>query len=367
MSKATEALILDELQVDDSGYLVTNARTARTGIQLYAGAELGRPDIPVVKVYRAEDEVFSKRSLDTFAHLPLTINHPKDGVNANNWKQHAVGTTGGEVLRDGEYLKIGIKITDAQAVAAVQSGKRELSVGYATEIVWDAGTAPDGMAYDAVMRNISANHIAIVDKGRAGSLARIGDSWNDFQPGGMPKTGEVPIMDQLKTVVLGDVAVQVAVTDVAAIDKYKADTSKQLADANAVIASKDEAIGKLRVELKAAQDAAVVDIDALVSARTELVSKVHAIDSKITVAGVSDADLRRAAVVAKLGADIVKDASDDQIIGMFKAIAKDAKPADPVGQVYRDGVQPVGDAATRVNDVYSASVSDLNAWRNQGA
>jgi hypothetical protein len=45
------------------GYLVADVRTARTGIQLYAGHEVGKPEMPVVKVYRPEAQVFDTQSL----------------------------------------------------------------------------------------------------------------------------------------------------------------------------------------------------------------------------------------------------------------------------------------------------------------
>lgn len=350
--KIIDSVMIGDARVTSDGYLEANAHTARTGIQQYLGREIGRPDLDVVNVYRDEAEVFAKRSLDTFSRLPLTIGHPANGVNANNWRDLAVGTTGDEVLRDGEYLKIGLKITDGQAVQAVQNGKRELSVGYTADIVWQDGIAPDGTAYQAVQRNIAANHIAIVDKGRAGSRARIGDSWEDFQPGGKPKTVRGQTMtDQLKTVVLGESAVQVAIADVAAIEKYKqgfADAQAAHADA---IAAKDEEIGQLRADLKVAKDAAMIDVDALVAARSELVAQVKAIDSAIEVAGKTDADLRRAAVASKLGDDMVKDASDAEIVGMFKAVTKQHNAvADALKQ------QP---ATSKIDDAHADYVARL--------
>lgn len=172
--------------------------------------------------------------------------------------------------------------------------------------------------------------------------------------------------DQLKTVVLGDKAVQVAVTDVAAIEQFKADSAKALADAEAkhtaAIAAKDEEIGNLKAELKAAQDAANIDVDALVAARTELVNKVRAIDANIDVDGKSDNDLRRAAVASRYGVDFVKDSSDAEIAGMFKALAKDVK--NPVADAIRTGIKPIGDASQSMNDALQKSVADLNAWRN---
>ncbi len=363
MIKITDSVAIGDAVVTDAGYLEANARTARTGVQQYMGAELGRPDLGVVNVYRDEADVFSRASLNTFSKLPITNDHPPGRVvNADNWKELAVGTTGDEVLRDGEYLKVGLKITDAAAVQAVKEGKRELSVGYSTEIVWQDGVAPDGTKYQALQKNITANHIAIVNRGRAGSQARIGDSWGavpvqDFQPGDLPNTEKGGHMsDQTKPVALGDSVVQVAVSDVAALERFKTDSAKALADANtayaAAIADKDEQIGKLKADLKTAQDAAVIDVDALVAARTDLVSKVKAIDASIDPAGKSDAELRKAAVAAKLGDEAVKDAPEAEITGMFKAIAKDATPGNPVADAIARGVHHVGDARVVAQSSY---------------
>ncbi len=364
----TDSVALGDTIITDAGYLEAAARTARTGVQQYMGSELGRPDLGVVNLYRDEADVFDKQSLATFSKLPITNDHPPGRViNADNWKDFAVGTTGDDVLRDGEYLKIGLKITDAAAVQAVKAGKRELSVGYTADIVWQDGTTPDGTPYHAIQKNIIANHVAIVGRGRAGHEARIGDSWGaapiqDFQPGIMPTTvGGSQMTDQLKTVVLGDKAVQVAVTDVAAIEQFKTDSAKDLADAQsahiAAIATKDEEIGTLKADLKKAQDAAVIVVDALVAARTDLVGKVKAIDAKIDPTGKSDADLRKAAVAAKLGDAMVADASEAEITGMFKAIAKDAKPGNPVADAIARGITQTD--ANIVNDAQASYVARL--------
>lgn len=372
--KITDSVNIGDAKVNASGYLEAVARTARTGIQQYLGSELGRPELSIVNVYRDESEVFSKRSLDTFSRIPITIDHPSVDVDATNWKKLAVGTTGDEVLRDGEYLKIGLKITDADAVKAINGGKRELSVGYSAEIVWQDGIAPDGTPYQARQQNIVANHIAAVDSGRAGSLARIGDSWGatpltDFQPGNSPKHQGGRMAD-MKTVVLGDKAVQVADTDVLAIEQYKADMTKKLGDAElarkAAIDAKDAELGALKVELQKAKDAANIDVDALVAARTELLSQVKAIDSAIVTAGKSDAELRKAAVAAKLGDAALAGASEAEIKGMFTVLARDAATAsNPVRAVLAQGATRVGDAAGLQDAALAKANSDMNAWRTK--
>jgi hypothetical protein len=136
-----------------------------------------------------------------------------------------------------------------------------------------------------------------------------------------------------------------------------------LADKDKTIAAKDEEIGTLKADLKKAQDAAPkpADIDKLVADRATLVTTVKALDAKIDVAGKSDADLRKAAVAAKLGDEMVKDASEAEIAGMFKALAKDIKPADPFAAAVKDGIQPTGDADKAVTDAYAAMVKDMQS------
>lgn len=68
------------------GYLVAEVRTARTGIQDYAGHEVGKPDMPVVKVYRSADQVIACDGLGSYARKPVTNIHLDEAVSAANWK-----------------------------------------------------------------------------------------------------------------------------------------------------------------------------------------------------------------------------------------------------------------------------------------
>lgn len=179
--------------------------------------------------------------------------------------------------------------------------------------------------------------------------------------------------ENLRKVLVDGLQVETTDAGAQAIDKLQ----KALADSEASItklqdehaktlASKDEEIGKLKADLKTAQDAAKIDIDKLVADRTELVETVKAIDAKIETTGKSDADLRKAAVAAKLGDEMVKDASEAEILGMFKAVAKDAKAADPVADAIRSGIKPtITDAKAQADKAMADSVADLNAWRYQ--
>lgn len=158
------------------GRIAAVAKFARSGVQTYTGAEVGRPDLATVNVYRPESEVFDEAAMASFAHKTITLGHPAGGVTIDNWKRVAAGWTEGKVARDGDYVEIPLMLADAAAIRAYDSGEaRELSGGYACELVWGDGIAPDGTRYQATQRKIRGDHIAQVAKGRAGKKARIGD------------------------------------------------------------------------------------------------------------------------------------------------------------------------------------------------
>lgn len=382
--KFTDQMVADGgLRRTADGFAILDARVARAGnVQAYRGSELGIEGKDVIRVYRPEEAVFSKDAIKTYAGVPVTFGHPRESVTEKTWKDVAVGEVGDEVLRDGDFVRVPMMLRDGTAIDAVERGIRELSMGYDAQIEFQDGVSPAGETYDAVMSGFRMNHVAIVPSARGGSELRIGDGAGD---GGKDRAtwGAAPIppttkletrtmSDALRTVVVDGLSVSTTDQGALAIDKLQkavADAQTKLADAASnhakAIAAKDEEIGKLKADLKTAQDAAKIDVDKLVADRAELVETVKAIDAKIETAGKSDADLRKAAVAAKLGDEMVKDASDAEVLGMFKAVAKDAK-ADPVAGAIRSGIKPaVTDASTQAQDAWDKSVTDLNAWRKE--
>lgn len=171
-----DTLALDGVRRTADGYLAAFARIARTGIQEYKGSEVGRPDMKTVRIYRPPNEVFAPDALKSFAHRPVTLTHPTTPVTAKNWKRYAGGQTGAEVVRDGEFVRVPMVMMDQRLIDAYEKrGVKELSMGYSTELLWDAGTTPDGQAYDAVQTEIRGNHLAVVPVARGGDQLRIGD------------------------------------------------------------------------------------------------------------------------------------------------------------------------------------------------
>lgn len=199
------------------GALVADAYAVRTGIQLYRGGEVGLLDRDVVRVWRPEDEVRSADSMITFSHAPITLDHPKEAVTAENWADLAKGEVSTEASWDGNRIKLPLIIKAKDAIEAVQSGIRDLSAGYTCTLDFADGVTPEGEAYDAIQRNIRINHLAIVPKGRAGNT-RIGDSAEIWGSAPITRADDKEVKmttDALQTVVLGDKAVQVAAKDTA--------------------------------------------------------------------------------------------------------------------------------------------------------
>jgi hypothetical protein len=162
-------------QVTREGFLVAPAKINRTGIQVYRARELGLDggDRPV-RLYRPAEEVFRKETLDSFESQTTTDDHPEDDVNSENWSTLAKGDIR-DVCPDGEETAARVIVRDETTKQKVKAGKAELSCGYSFDLDMTPGKTARGEDYDGIQRNIIGNHVAIVDRGRAGSGVRIAD------------------------------------------------------------------------------------------------------------------------------------------------------------------------------------------------
>lgn len=362
----TDKITLDGTRRTGDGYLAGNARVARTGIQVYLGREVGKPEMDQVRVFRPEAEVFATDALRSFAHRPVTNDHPTEAVSARNWKQHSVGMTGDEIARDGTFVRVPMVVMDQAAIDAVEAGKRELSMGYSCDLDFTPGTTPDGDAYDAIQKNIRGNHLAIVAAGRAGPQCRIGDSW------AVISTEQKDAHMTLKTVTVDGIPVEVTdqgatvittllgrIADAAkAKDTLVTDHATALAAKDAALAKKDAEIDALKA--KVLDDAA---IDARVQARGDLIAKAKAIVPGVVTDGKSDAEIRHAVVAAKIGDAAVKDKSAAYIDARFDVLVEDVKSADPVRGAIAGGLHAI-DAQSTTGQAHSAMVTHLaDAWK----
>ncbi len=166
------------------GFLVClEAPIARTGKMVYNPQTDGdmmpwlksvTPDENgMVTVIREEDQVFRPETMASFEGKPVTVDHPPDLVDPGNWMDYARGNVQGVRRGDrdqADLMLADLLITDRDAIETVKSReKREISCGY------DADYEIVG---PGILRqtNIIGNHVAIVDRGRAGARCTIMDS-----------------------------------------------------------------------------------------------------------------------------------------------------------------------------------------------
>jgi HK97 family phage prohead protease len=380
----------DSLEIDgqprrtEDGYLACFARAARTGIQVYQGKELGRPDLDKVRVYRSPEEVFSRASMHSYAHRPVTKEHPPVLVDADNWKQYSVGHTGGDVMRDREFVRVPLVLMDKDAISDYDAGRRsQLSLGYLTKIEFRTGRSPTGEEFDAVQTRIRANHLAVVTAARGGSSLRIGDASaatteRDMDP---IKTARI-VVDSIALDVpehagqvitraidqaLGrEKTLQTALDAAKArIAELEASTAKLTTDAATANQAKDAEIATLKTQLK---DAAMSPekLSQMVRDHAGVVGKAMSVlGDKLVVKDKTTAEIMRQVVDARLG-DGSKGWTDDQVRISFDSLTVDVKPAqiaDPIAAALdaSGGHRPAQQTVDAAYTGYDKELSDR--WR----
>ena len=226
--------VTSKRQYTDEGFLKVPGHAARTGIQQYLAKELELTDrnpLEIVNVFRPPEEVFSKDSLESYAHKDVTDNHPDKLVDAKTHKAVTVGHVASLGQQDGDFVLVDLIVKDAETIKQIESGKVQLSAGYEAEYIHKPGKTEDGQEYEFIQRNIRINHIALVDKARAGQQARVFDHNKGGQS--MPKF----TLDNGHSVEVADEATAVLVQT--AFDKLKQETkdAKSVYTNNAMINS----------------------------------------------------------------------------------------------------------------------------------
>lgn len=326
------------------GYLVMDCAVARCGIQEYLAAEMGdtfsdlAPNT-VVKMYRPPEVIFGDASLASYAHKPLTNDHPSEAVSAATWKRDAVGWTGDEARQDGKRVRVPMLMADADAIADVQAGKVEWSAGYSVAFDRASGVTPDGETYDAIVTAQKINHIALVDKGRAGPDCRITDRRRETPD---PLEGDRR-MAEVKMTFDGVPFTVADATAEAVVGKIVQARDAAVAALDAATAKHDAAVAKLDAEI-ADLKTKVIDeaaIDKRAAEKADVLSDAKALHDA-DYSGKTIPEIKRAVVVAKVG-DAMTDKSDDYIAARFDTL-KDAD-TDGIQNVVTNGVTNTSDAS----------------------
>lgn len=166
--------ISDHMIRTPEGYLVCkDVPIARTGIQNYRGMEFGGTDPnKIYNIERPEAEVFSKAALASFEGKPVVDEHPTEDVKPGNVLQYLKGTCRNVHRGEGalsDCIVADLIIYDNDMIRKIEDGKRDVSCGY--DCLWEP---KDKDTY--IQREIRGNHVAVVNRGRAGHRVSIRDS-----------------------------------------------------------------------------------------------------------------------------------------------------------------------------------------------
>lgn len=182
MSKAYfGSRISDHILKTPEGFLICkDVPIARTGTQQYRGCEFGGPVADgIYNVQRPEAEVFDRAAVASFEGKPVCDEHPEEDVTPDNYGRYMKGVCRDVRRGDGDLsncLVADLVIYDADLINKIEAGKREISCGY--DCLWNPTS---DSSYDQL--EIRGNHVAVVDKGRAGHKVAIRDTADDKKGG----------------------------------------------------------------------------------------------------------------------------------------------------------------------------------------
>lgn len=344
---ALGAHITDKGQLTPQGFLSVPAHFTRTGVFIYR-----RNDGSIIRELRHPDDVFDQTSLDSLRMAPLTDDHPEEFVTPENFQKYSVGYIDSQITNDGKLVS-GLAVVAAQsAIKKVDMGKKELSCGYLADLVEESGVY-NGERYDVRQKNIRYNHVAIVDKGRAGSAVRLrldAEDAIEIEDNGENHNGGKNTMKKIK---IDGKEFEVSDEAAAAFEKKQADEAeekkkledakiaaeeeakkakKDHADAEASIVTIKSELETTKGKLDAAEEKVKQHADGLSQAKIDEAVKARVAVEKVAVEvigkeakfdGKSNLDIMKEVIIKNSPKTDLKDKSEEYVKARFDSITED--------------------------------------------
>lgn len=367
LQRYDKAYIKDYYETPE-GYLTVNVPITRPGVFPYQ-----RSDGTVQMEAKLPEEIFSDRTLRSARSKPVTDEHPNEPVTIDNYQQYAKGMSHTDSRVEDLKVYVSLTITDKELIQKIYDGKNEISIGFTSDVVAESGTY-DGQNYEYVQRNIEINHIAIVDKGRAGPEVAIRsdsaawqiDSDNTVTEGSKKKMAKIKIKGTEYEI---DDAVKAYIDELASKKPNDEDDEKNKKKGNGEQKgdSVDKLLGRLdaleakleatEAELEAEKAKRLTDdaLDKLVAERVELINTAKPLlGDSFDFTGKSDREIKEA-VIATTKKDFKGDGkSDDYINAFFDAM---------VVQVKSQGFSSTGENSAFTGD--SGSDTKIQEMKNK--
>ena len=267
--------------IDDNGFLhVAISNITKEQVAPYLGSEipdyerLGLKPDTIYKVYRPAEEL--KKAVTSSNGIPIQLDHHADFADAPA-KETRVGSTGTDGIFNAPYLQNSLHIQDADAIKRINDGSmRELSLGYRYTPEKKSGVF-NGEPYDLIMRDISCNHLALVEEGRAGHDVLVKDSKSTLN--------EVQNMDDKVEKMEIALADQMISTANMLKDLHKTDAMGNVVDItkDEEISTMEDKLNEFLAKLEEAgidKDEARAKIEEIIKAKSEVEAEDEELDAK---------------------------------------------------------------------------------------
>ncbi len=322
------------------GFLIVEGFAARgDNVQVYTGADGG-----TYREFRPWDAV--KASLALYEGRPATNLHPKGLVTAKDAARHARGSVlWAKALDDHKLIHVRAVIHDADTIDDIQEGRHQLSLGYLASVDATPGRSPDGEPFDTRLTAYLPNHLAVVDRARAGHLAQLRlDSSGHHNLGALARLDSEGVMEFI-TIMMGGKPVRVHKDDAQALqDAIKAsdeltrelaqvrkDHDKATADLKAAKDSAEQQEGRAKaLDLKLAERSdEAIDKKVAEAAKARLALVLDAADylggkTADEVACMAERDIRLAVVKAEFPDAKLDAVTDAELAGWYGAARREA-------------------------------------------
>ena len=184
------------------------------GREIPGNRDLGLDPNKIYHLYRHPEEL--AKAAPTFnnlpilsRHIPVTAEYPEQGL--------IVGTTGTDSVFNDPYLQNSTTFWTSDSIRNIESRRAvQLSAAYHFTVDMTPGEI-DGLHFDGIMRNIIGNHVAQVERGRAGPDVVVGDSKLEIV--GMARSRFASLLVGAAAVALRPVLAQDAAIDVQSLTR----------------------------------------------------------------------------------------------------------------------------------------------------
>jgi len=295
------------------GYLTVNVPITRPGVFPYQ-----RQDGTVQMEAKLPEDIFSDRTIYSARSKPVTDGHPDVPVTVDNYQSYAKGMSHTDSRVEDFKLYISLTVTDKALIEKIHDGYNEISIGFLSDVVAESGTY-NGDQYEYVQRNVEINHIAIVEKGRAGPEVAIrsdSDAWQIDEKGGNTEMAKIKIEGteyEVDPAVKTYIAALKAKEETAKVKGDSADALKGRLDAlDVTLKAKDQEIATLKEKSLSADE-----LDKKVEERVALINASHPIlGDSFDFTGKSEREIKEA-VISTAKAEFKGDGKSDEYINAF--------------------------------------------------